>query len=307
MSDWQLKTPVAFIIFKRPDTTKKVFEAIRRAKPPKLFVIADGPREDKPGEAEKCAATRAIIDSIDWECETIENYSETNLGCKKRVATGLDWVFSIVEEAIIIEDDCLPHPSFFRYCEELLEKYRDDERIMTICGTNVVEKWKSNIQSYHYSYYGKGWGWASWRRAWKHYDINMSLWSKPEMKNRIRDVLNNREEYKKRIQKFDNAYLGKTTSWDAQWLFARLSQSGLSIVPSVNLVENIGFGEDATHTKGSSGVKPQMPFYSMSFPLIEPCGLVVDRDFDHYVYLKSFKGKNLQQKIINKIQQLFNS
>ena len=131
-----LKTPVAFIIFKRPDTTKKVFETIRQIKPSKLFVIADGPREEKR-ETEKCAATRAIIDSIDWDCEVLKNYSDLNLGCKKRVATGLDWVFSIVEEAIILEDDCVPHPTFYRFCEKLLEKYRDDKRIMTICGTNI--------------------------------------------------------------------------------------------------------------------------------------------------------------------------
>ena len=301
-----LKTPVAFIIFKRSDTTKKVFEAIRQAKPSKLLVIADGPRQDKPGEAEKCAATRAIINSIDWECETIENYSDINLGCKKRIATGLDWVFSIVEEAIILEDDCLPHPTFFRFCEEILEKYRDDERIMTVCGTNIMDKWKSSSQSYHYSYYGKGWGWASWRRAWQHFDLEMSLWSKPEMKNRVRDVLNNQEEYQKRVQKFDNAYLGKTSSWDAQWLFARLSQSGLSIVPSVNLIKNIGFGEEATHTKGIFVEKPRMPSYSMSFPLIEPCGLTVDRDYDRSLYLKSFKPANIPQKIIRKIQRLVN-
>lgn len=302
-----LKTPIAFIIFNRPDTTAKVFEAIRQAKPSELFVIADGPRKDPLEEAEKCAATRAIIDRIDWECKVSKNYSEINLGCKKRVATGLDWVFSIVEEAIILEDDCLPHYTFFRFCEELLEKYRHDRRIMTICGTNVIEEWKSNHQSYHYSYYGKGWGWASWRRAWKHFDLSMSLWSHPEMKNRIRYVLNNREEYQKRVQKFDSAYLGKTTSWDAQWLFARLSQSGLSIVPSVNLIENIGFGEEATHTKGAFAKKLQLPFDSMSFPLIEPCGLAVDRDFDRCVYLKTFKGVNLPQKITRKFQRLVNN
>ena len=147
MSDWQLTTPVAFIIFKRPDTTRKVFEEIRRAKPPKLLVIADGPRPNIVGEAEKCAAARAIIDSVDWECEVLKNYSDENLGCKQRVSSGLDWVFDNVEEAIILEDDCLPHPTFFRFCEELLEKYRDDERVMKIDGTNILSGWKSNTQS----------------------------------------------------------------------------------------------------------------------------------------------------------------
>ncbi|MGB3239254.1 MAG: glycosyltransferase family 2 protein, partial [Geitlerinemataceae cyanobacterium] len=120
MTQWQLKTPVALLIFNRPDTTEKVFETIRQAKPPKLLVVADGPRSDRPGEAEKCAEARAIVDRIDWECQVFQNYSDTNLGCRYRVASGLNWVFETVEEAIILEDDCLPHPSFFRFCEELL-------------------------------------------------------------------------------------------------------------------------------------------------------------------------------------------
>ena len=147
-----MKTPVAFIIFNRPDTTKRVFEAIRHAKPPKLLVIADGPRADRPGEAEKCAAAREIIEGVDWECEVLTNYSDVNLGCGKRVSTGIDWVFDQVEEAIILEDDCLPNPSFFKFCELMLEQYRHDQRIMSISGTNYLETWKSSIQSYYFSY-----------------------------------------------------------------------------------------------------------------------------------------------------------
>ncbi len=195
MSDWQLTTPVAFIIFKRPDTTRKVFEEIRRAKPPKLLVIADGPRPNIVGEAEKCAAARAIIDSVDWECEVLKNYSDENLGCKQRVSSGLDWVFDNVEEAIILEDDCLPHPTFFRFCEELLEKYRGDERIMTIGGTNLLKNWKSDIQSYHCSNYFNCWGWATWKRVWKHYDVDMKLWGNLEIRNRIADVIVDKKQY----------------------------------------------------------------------------------------------------------------
>jgi hypothetical protein len=136
MTKFQLKTPVALIIFKRPDTTERVFETIRQAKPPKLLVVADGPRTDQPGEAEKCAATRAIIDRVDWDCEVLKNYSDSNLGCGLRPATGISWVFEQVEEAIVLEDDCVPHPTFFRFCEELLEYYRHDERIMSISGIN---------------------------------------------------------------------------------------------------------------------------------------------------------------------------
>lgn len=136
-NNWQLKTPVAFIVFKRPDTTEKVFEVIRKAKPPKLLVIADGPRAYRPGEAENCAATRAIIERVDWECEVLKNYSDINLGCKQRVSSGLNWLFDLVEEAIILEDDCLPHLSFFRFCQELLTYYRDEQQITSISGQNV--------------------------------------------------------------------------------------------------------------------------------------------------------------------------
>ena len=132
-----MKTPVAFLIFNRPDTTAKVFEAIRQAKPPKLLVVADGPRSDNPSEAEKCQAAREIIEQVDWECEVLTNYSDVNLGCKTRVSSGLDWVFDNVEEAIILEDDCLPHPSFFPFCEKLLDNYRDDKRIMDIRRNNM--------------------------------------------------------------------------------------------------------------------------------------------------------------------------
>lgn len=136
-NNWQLKTPVAFIVFKRPDTTEKVFEVIRKAKPPKLLVIADGPRAYRPGEAENCAATRAIIERVDWECEVLKNYSDINLGCKQRVSSGLNWLFDLVEEAIILEDDCLPHLSFFRFCQELLTYYRDEQQITSISGQNA--------------------------------------------------------------------------------------------------------------------------------------------------------------------------
>ena len=132
MSDWYGTTPVAFLIFNRPETTARVFEAIRRVRPPKLLVVADGPRSDREGENEKCRAARSVIERVDWPCEVITNYADTNLGCRTRISSGLDWVFANVDEAIILEDDCLPDPSFFPFCEELLARYRDDDRIMII-------------------------------------------------------------------------------------------------------------------------------------------------------------------------------
>ncbi|KOR38100.1 MULTISPECIES: hemolytic protein HlpA-like protein [Planktothricoides] len=303
MTDWQSKTPVAFLIFNRPDTTEKVFEAIRQAKPPKLLVVADGPRADKPGEAEKCAAARAIIDRVDWDCEVIKNYADANMGCKRRVSSGLDWVFETVEAAIILEDDCLPHPTFFRFSDELLEKYRDDQRIMAISGTNTLEEWKSNIQSYHFAYFGMIWGWASWRRAWSYYDVEMKLWAEPEMKHRIRDILGNDQQYNRVKQAFDGIYKGQDT-WDFQWFFARVSQSGLSVIPSVNLISNIGFTAEGTHTTAPTEGISNLSLGSMSFPLRSPYGVGIDREYSQR-HNQKFMPKSLPQRIVGKIKRIF--
>ncbi|MDJ0798483.1 MAG: glycosyltransferase family 2 protein [Calothrix sp. MO_167.B12] len=298
-----MKTPVAFIIFKRPDTTKKVFEAIRQAKPPKLFVIADGPRLDKPGEAEKCAATRAIIDRVDWDCEVFKNYADVNMGCKERVSSGLEWVFNNIEEAIILEDDCLPELTFFRFCEELLEKYRNDQRVMSITGTNLLGEWKSEIQSYHFSYYFSCWGWATWKRAWDCYDVDMKLWSMPEIKNRVRDIIADEKQYLNRKQHLDNTYNGKTNSWAYQFLFMCLAYSGFSVTPSVNLISNIGFTAEGTHTNSSHDERANMPTFPINFPLQPPLGIAVDREYDYLRYKKIW-AETWQQKIRRTVKSL---
>ena len=303
-----MKTPVAFIIFNRPDTTKRVFEAIRQAKPPKLLVIADGPRVDRPGEAEKCAATRAIIEGVDWECEVLTNYSDINLGCGKRPATGIKWVFEQVEEAIILEDDCLPNYSFFRFCELMLEEYRYDQRIMMISGTNWVGEWKSNIQSYHFSYYGGTWGWASWRRAWQYFDYEIKLWEKNEIRERIRDVIADNEQFRSREKIYWNTCNNPSTItwWDYQWGFARLLQSGLSIVPSLNLISNIGFGNDATHTKSNESAVANIKSTEIEFPLKINKFTVVDRDYDRKLFHKLIKNKNIFDRIKSKLLKFGN-
>ncbi len=302
MNDWQLKTPVAFIIFKRPDTTEKVFEAIRQAQPPKLLVIADGARPEMPGEAEKCAATRAIIDRVDWDCEVLKNYADMNIGCKQRVSSGLDWVFDTVEEAIILEDDCLPHPTFFRFCEELLEQYRDDERIMTIGGTNLLAEWKSDTQSYFFSNYFHCWGWATWKRVWNHFDVDMKSWSNAEVKRKVKDVVTDSKQFINRKKLLDEAYAGKIDSWAFPFFFMCLANSGLSIRPSVNLISNIGFTKEATHTNVSD-VRANLPLRSITFPLKEPLHIIVDREHDHRQYKKVWQ-QSLSKRIINKVKRL---
>lgn len=306
-----MKSAVTFLIFNRPDPTQKVFEMIRAAKPPQLFVVADAPRPDRPGEAEKCAAVRAVIDQVDWKCEVIKNYSEENLGCGRRISSGINWVFEQVESSIFLEDDCLPHPSFFNFCDELLERYKDDTRVMSIGGTNILDKWKSDVQSYHFSYYGSIWGWAAWRRSWKHYDYQMKTWALGEVRSAIHSVLVDREQIKNREKIFSEmALLGAKSqnlhTWDYQWLFSRLSQSGLSILPSVNLVSNIGFDKNATHTKNSIPGISNLETSSVSFPLEHPSCVAVDRNYDRKHYEKVFRERSFLQRMVQKLTKLLN-
>ncbi|HBE19774.1 MAG TPA: hemolytic protein HlpA-like protein [Cyanobacteria bacterium UBA11149] len=265
-----MKTPVAFIIFKRPDTTEKVFEVIRQAKPPKLLVIADGPRADKLGEAEKCAAARAIIDRVDWDCEVLTNYSEINLGCAKRVSSGLDWVFDNVEDAIILEDDCVPNPTFFQFCEELLERYKDDHRIFSISAQNVQLGSKRTEYSYYFSRYNHCWGWATWKRAWQHFDFDMKLWPEVREKRLLYEMLGYINGVKYWEKNFQATYEHQRDSWSYRWTFACWIQRGLTIIPNVNLVSNIGFGADSTHYKKNKSKFNNAPTEAIEFPLKHP-------------------------------------
>ena len=289
MADFQLTTPVAFLIFNRPDTTARVFEAIRQAKPPKLLVVADGPRPDRPDDVEKCKAARAIIDGVDWDCEVLTNYSDANLGCKNRVSSGLDWVFETVEEAIILEDDCLPHSSFFRFCEELLDYYRHDKRIMAISGDNFQFRRRHTEYSYYFSRYTHIWGWASWRRAWQYYDVKMKLWEEIRDGDWLKSILEETKVVKYWTKIFQTAYDDKIDTWDYPWTFACWIQNGLTILPNVNLVSNIGFGEDATHTSSSKSRVANLGVQEMNFPLEHPLFVIRHKQADDFTHKHIFK------------------
>lgn len=298
-----LSVPVALLIFKRPEHTEAVFEVIRQAQPKKLLVIADGPRASRSGEAEKCAAARAVIDRVDWDCEVLKNYSDVNLGCGVRPATGINWVFEQVEEAIILEDDCLPHPTFFNFCEELLEKYRDDERVMLIGGTNHFGKWKSKNQSYHFSIFSGIWGWASWRRAWKFYDYEMKLLPEALEAQLLNNLFPNPEHRVYWENLLQRAYEdGSKTYWDYQWLFTRWAQNGLGIIPEVNLVSNIGFGPDATHTFAKNSLA-DLETQGVSLPLKHPPFIIQNVELDNLIQERFFPNNsklNLRNKVLKK-------
>jgi hypothetical protein len=302
MTDFQLKTPVALIIFNRPDTTERVFTEIARARPPVLLVIGDGARVNREGEAAKVEATRAIIKRIDWPCKLITNFSEINLGCKLRVSSGLDWVFEQVPEAIILEDDCLPHPTFFRYCEDLLEHYRNDQRISQINGVNLQTNYNKEKESYYYSRNNHIWGWATWSDRWiNQYDVEMKIWPEIKEKKVIKDWFSNSSEQNFWTNIFDKTYQGKIDTWDYQWVFASWVQGRLAIMPCQDLIRNIGFGVDATHTT-EIGPLSNLQVVEMKFPLIHPKWIYASSLMERQFFNK-FNVTPLHKRVRNKLKK----
>lgn len=269
MTSYKLTTPVAFIIFNRPDTTERVFAEIAKARPSTLLVIGDGPRFSRKGEVDQVLAARGIINKVDWPCDVLTNFSDINLGCKKRVSSGIDWVFSKVDEAIILEDDCLPHPTFFIFCQEMLERYRFDDRIAMVSGDNFFLDRMTMAESYYFSRYMHIWGWASWRRAWKDYDVEIRDWPQVRRIGFLEAAIGNHGERAYWRHAFEDVYQGRLDTWDYQWVLSSWLQSRLAIMPAVNLISNIGFGPAATHTKDVS-IYADMPSRELVFPLCHP-------------------------------------
>jgi hypothetical protein len=287
-----MKKPILFLIFNRPDTTEKVFEAIREYKPKQFFVAADGPRESKENEEKLCKKTRDIISAVDWDCEVKTLFRDENLGCKEAVSSAITWFFDHVEDGIILEDDCLPAPSFFDFCAELLDKYQNDERIMMISGFNKQGKWLENKNDYFFSNLGGIWGWASWKRAWKHYDADMK-YLEFLINNKYLEFLFGKKTG--RIRASDLLRAPKNT-WDFSWGYSRHLNNGLSCVPSKNLIRNIGFDKNGTHTKRKITQK-NINLYDLEPPLKNNKIIIADSRYD-YLFLK----KSLLRKIWEKIK-----
>lgn len=278
-----MSAPVAFIVFNRPELTKITFEVIRNQKPSQLFIIADGPRLGNIPDQERCAAVRAIVQEVDWPCQVYRNYSDFNLGLKKRVSSGLDWVFSEVDRAIILEDDCLAHPDFFNFSNLLLEYYEDDERISVITGQNLQYGRVRGNASYYFSIYPHCWGWATWRRSWQSYRGDISFWpvwsESPDWRKKIIDPVE--RSYWKKI--FDTVYANAIDSWAYPWTASVWRFGGLTITPNVNLVSNIGFGDDATHTKYVDSPLSKIPVFAMNV-LSHPLNVERNVDADRWVF-----------------------
>jgi len=286
-----LDTPVLFITFNRPDTTRQVFNAIREARPKKLFIAADGPRENRPGEKEKCQEVRSLVNNIDWDCEVKTLFGEKNLGCGKGPAAAITWFFSNVEEGIILEDDCLPSQDFFRFCSELLEKYRDDTRVMQIGGNNL-NPWPERDEEYSYFFSNHNyiWGWATWRRAWKLFNFNMNYYEEVKKNGYHDNYFKSLDEQVYFRYVFDQTYsnLARATVWDYQWQFSRMLQAGLSVVPYRNLVVNMGYGTDATHTTKHNEILPNLKLERLTFPLRHPEFVMPNLVTDQKIFVKVF-------------------
>jgi len=284
------ETPIAFFVFNRPQVTQKVFAFIREVRPTKLYIVADGPRIGHDGEIENCINTRRVVmENIDWPCEIHTNFSERNLGCKWRMSSGIDWVFSKEENAIILEDDCVPDLSFFVFCEELLRYYRDDPRIMSICGGNYQEGRVRNSYSYYFSKYPRIWGWATWRRAWHYYDVNMRLW--PEFRDGgwLLDYFSGNEVAARYWHSYsETVFKNRIDTWDLQWQFAHWVHGGVTIIPNKNMISNIGYGDDATHTKYDNDPRANLPLQSMDFPLKHPKFFVTDHFQDTFTQKRDY-------------------
>lgn len=280
-----MNAPVALLLFNRPDTTARVFAEVRRAKPPKLFLIADGPRPNAVADGERCAAARAVVENVDWDCEVQRNFSDINLGCGQRPVTGIAWVFEHVDRAIILEDDCVPHPTFFRFCDELLDRYAEDECVMHVAGNNFQLGHRRGPYSYYFSRHNIcAGGWATWRRAWQHFDFEITRW--PGLRNTpwLQDILGEPRYVDQWKRIFDEARAhGKTADyWDYQWTFNFWAQSGLAVVPNVELLSNIGFREDGTHTKQADDKWANVSTAPIEFPLRHPPHMTPDAAADRF-------------------------
>ena len=299
-----LGTPIAFIIFNRPSVTAEVFEAIRSVRPKRLLVIADGPRSDiehPDQEAQLVAQTRQIIETVDWECEVLTNFANENMGCKQRVATGLDWAFEQAEELIVLEDDCLPCPTFFPYCEQLLERFRDDPRVMMISGDNFQDQSRTEA-SYYFSRWAHIWGWASWRRAWQHFDLELSSWPSLKQSRRLQPVFDSLEEYEYWASVLDRQRAGEIDTWDFPWAYACWQQRGLTVLPDQNLVSNLGFGPEATHTQDPSSRLANLPTKPL-YELVHPNEVAPNREADRFTWETIFRPVQREASPVRTIRE----
>ena len=294
-----LNTPVLFLIFNRLRTTKEVFRSIKDAKPSKLYIASDGPRLNKEGESAKVNLVREyVLSEINWECEVKTLFRKENLGCKYAVSSAITWFFENEEQGIILEDDCLPAESFFWYCEELLNKYKHDSRIWHISGNNFQKTHTPDSFSYHFSKFIHIWGWACWADRWAKYDVEMQSYKQSDFQEIFIDDPSENQYWSKIFHKVSK---GMIDTWDYQWVYTAWKNNGLSIAPNVNLVSNIGFGEDATHTRDSDSVQANISASNITLPLQHPNQIERNVSADLFTAKNIFLDENIIYKFLKRL------
>lgn len=274
---------ILFLTFNRPDLTRKVFKAIKEIKPPRLYVSSDGPRNDIRGEKELVQKTRQlIINGINWNCEVFTRFNKNNNGCRKAVSESINWFFEKEKDGIILEDDCLPSKSFFTFCEELLNFYKDNKKIMHIAGHNFSKNYVDN-SSYFFTKLQFCWGWATWADRWQYYGNKLNDYDELNLKKLSRDE-NVREYWGNVLKQMKE---GKIDTWDYQWMFRIIEREGICANPSVNLVSNIGFDIRATHTVDSYNPSANLPTYEIE-KIVHPRNIKIDEEASNYIYKNSF-------------------
>ena len=276
------ESAVVMLVFARPDTTARVLDVVRQVRPRRLFVVADAPHPGDADEAARCEATRALFETVDWDCDLRTDFAESRTTMNRRIESGLDWVFDEVDEAIVLEDDTIPDPSFFPFCDELLERYRDDERVLTVAGNNFQFGGPASGDSYYFSRYPHIWGWATWRRAWEQYDPALSAWPKLRDDRWLEDLFDDPHAVAYWGHLFDRAAEDRD-AWDRKLVFASWVAGGVHAIPNVNLVTNVGFREDGTHTGPEHrGLINDVPIEPVEFPLRHPRRVEANAGADAY-------------------------
>lgn len=279
MKNRTLQIPVLLITFNRPDVTKVLLERILEANPPKLYYFNDAPRPGNENDRINCQAVRDLINNIPYDGELLTRFEEKNLGCKGGESTAMTWLFENEEMGIVLEDDTLPTLDFFPYCEEMLHKYKDDDRIMSIGGCNLLNEWKSDEQDYHFTNYPSFWGWAGWQRVWKNYDVTMKEWNDPKVREMVLQYLPTEEFRQLRTSEFDSLVSGRNDTWDYQFLFQHHINHGLGVVPSKNMISNIGINHvEAVHMIGDSPFSDLAP-QEISLPMSHNPFIIPDIEY----------------------------
>jgi hypothetical protein len=285
-----LKTAVLFLVFNRPDTTKQVFDTIRQAKPPRLYVAADGPRVNREGEADRAAQVRKIATEVDWPCELKTLFRDENLGCKIAVSSGIDWFFENEEKGIILEDDCLPSNDFFSFCDTILDFYQTDERVWVVTGNNFQDSQYRGDSAYYFSRYNHVWGWATWRRAWVKRNMDITFWPSWKKSTEYRDFFKDKVEKKYWTSIFQKTFNNEIDTWDYSWTATVWFHGGLTATPNANLISNIGFGADSTHTTKIDSPLAAIATRTLG-EITHPNLVVYDEAADRYVFDNVFGGR----------------